>query len=170
MSTRNARSPMRRLGMLVAALTFGAAGAVSAQPAGPHHGPHGGQGDLIAQALHAAKSQLNLNTSQQAEWDKVVADTKAARQDARANGQAVRDALKTELAKGEPDFANVAATADGVEAKNHQLRINIRNEWLGFYSRLTAEQKGIVKQIVVQRISRMEQMRQTFLQRHGAGS
>ncbi len=168
MSTRNARSPMRRLGLLVAVLAFGAAGAVSAQPVGPHHGPHG-RGDLVTQALHAAKTQLNLNTAQQAEWDKVVADTRAARQNARTNGQAVRAAMQAELAKAEPDFAAVAAVADGVEAKNHQVRVDIRNEWLGFYSRLTAEQKAIVKQIVTQRIARMEQMRERFLQRHPSG-
>ena len=168
MSTRKSHSPMRRLGMLAAAFAFGIAGVASAQPAGHHHGP-GGPGAMIEGALFAAKAQLNLNTSQQQAWDRAVADTKAARDTGRTNFQSLRTALQTELAKPEPDLAALAAAADAVEQKNHQLRTSVRNEWLAIYNTFSPEQKAVVKQTITQRLGRMQDMRQRFQQRQGGG-
>ena len=168
MMGRNPRSTTRRIGMLLAALAFATAGAVSAQPAGHFgHGPGGG-GLSIERAIGAAKSQLNLNTSQQQMWDANVALSKSTFAQARANREALRTAVQTELAKDPPDLRTLAGQMDALQAQNHDARTKVRNAWLQLYETFTPEQKAVVKQILTQRLSRMEQMRQHFLQRHPA--
>ena len=63
-------------------------------PAVPH-GHHGmaGPDEMIGHLIASAKSQLNLNTSQQGMFDTAVADSKAAFQSGRALHQKVRDTL-----------------------------------------------------------------------------
>src|SRR5437879_8842712 len=54
--------------------------------------------------LGNVKSNLKLNTSQQLQWDAVVAQTKAAHDAGRANFEQLKTALQAELAKAEPDL------------------------------------------------------------------
>jgi hypothetical protein len=123
---------------------------------------------MIESALFAAKSQLNLNTSQQQAWDQAVADTKAARQQGRTNAQALQQQLQSQLAgTGALDLGALAATGDQVQQQNQALRVKVRNEWIALYNTFSDEQKAVVKQIVAQRISRMQQMRERFQQRQG---
>src|SRR5262245_19082397 len=64
------------LAAVAAVSLVGFAGSALAQPAHPHGGP--GKGGDFVQIIAGLKSQLNLNTSQQAMWDAAVTQTKAA--------------------------------------------------------------------------------------------
>ena len=154
---------------LAAAAVFaviGLAGIAWAQPA--HFGPSGGAGDFVS-AIAALKSQLNLNTSQQALWDNAVAAGKSARETVRANMQGVRGTLNAELAKPEPDLAAVAAAADSAQAQNTALRHQVRDAWLNLYGTFSPDQKAVVKAALEQRLVRIDQWRAKRLQRHGQG-
>jgi hypothetical protein len=94
---------------------------------------HGGAGTPLAM-LGKVKSQLNLNTSQQQQWDAVMAQSKAARATARANFAPVKSALQAELAKPEPDFAAVAPLSDSVRQQNETVHKQTRDAWLALYA------------------------------------
>ena len=140
-----------------------ASDAALAQPAHPHHGPRGDFATVIA----ALKGQLNLNTSQQAMWDNVAAQSKAARQTTRANFGKIKTALDTELATAEPDLAAVAAVSDEVRASNAQLHQQVRGSWLALYATFTPDQKAVVRDALKQRVARMEAFRQKMKERQG---
>jgi periplasmic protein CpxP/Spy len=151
----------------VAAATIVAfSGAALAQPAHWHGGPGQGAADFV-HVFAALKSQLNLNTSQQAMWDAAVAQTKSARDTGRANFDKVRTALSAELAKPEPDLAAVAAVADDAQAANAALRKQIRSQWLALYATFTPDQKAVVKDALSKRVARMEKFREKMMQRQG---
>jgi Spy/CpxP family protein refolding chaperone len=154
-----------RVAALSAAALFAVAGVAVAQP---HHGPRGamGGGDVVM-AIAGLKSQLNLNTSQQAMWDNAVAAGKAARDAARSNRQKVHDTLTAELAKPEPDLAAVAAAADAARDAGAAAHRQVRDAWLNLYATFTPDQKTIVKNAIQDRLTRMEQFRQKMQQRRG---
>ena len=165
----NARALMRskssngktRLAALAAAALLALTGAAAvAQPAGgPWHGHgHGHGGVEIENVLAALKGQLTLNTSQQMMWDNAVAQTKAAHDAGRAGMQKVRDAMTAELAKAEPDLAAIAAVGDSVRASNQTLRQGVRDQWLKIYATFTPEQKAVVRDALLKRMARMQQM------------
>jgi Spy/CpxP family protein refolding chaperone len=145
-----------RLAIVAAAAIIGT-GSALAQPM--HH--RGGGGD-VAMAIAALKGQLNLNTSQQQQWDSAVAATKAAHAQMRTNAQQIQSALTTELAKAEPDLAAVSAVGDSVRAQNQALQKQVRDNWLAIYATFSPDQKAVVKNSISQRIARMQQMRQQF--------
>ena len=134
------------------------------------HGAHGGGIEqMIPRALERAKPSLNLDPSQLAMWDSVVAQGEAARQAGWANLQTARDALTTELAKAEPDLAAVAAAADGVEQQNRALRRQVRDQWLALYATFTPEQKAVVRGVLQRKVARAEAFRQKIRERLNAG-
>ena len=160
------RSITTRLAVLAAAALI-TTGSALAQPMHHHHGGPGG-GD-VAMAIAALKGQLNLNTSQQQQWDNAVAATKAAHAQMRANFQQLQGAMTTELAKAEPDLAAVAAIGDNVRAQNQALHKQVRDNWLAIYATFSPDQKAVVRDSLNQRISRMQQMRQKFQAAHPQG-
>jgi Spy/CpxP family protein refolding chaperone len=118
--------------------------------------PH--EGNPLAM-LGKIKSQLNLNTSQQQQWDAVIAQSKAAHEAARANFAQVRSALQTELAKSEPDFAAVAVLADSVRQQNSVLQGQTRDAWLALYANFTPEQKTMARDAIKSSIESMQARR-----------
>jgi periplasmic protein CpxP/Spy len=150
---------------LAAATVVAFSGAALAQPGHHHGGP--GQGPDFVHVFMALKSQLNLNTSQQAMWDAAVAQSKSARDAGRANFDKVRTAMTAELAKPEPDLAAVAAVADDAQAANTALRKQIRGQWLALYATFTPDQKAVVKDALNKRVARMEKFREKMMQRQG---
>lgn len=156
----------RRLAVAAAAITLTLTGAALAQH-GPGHGGMMMEGgpDMVARIIAHAKSQLNLNTSQQAQFDAVVAQSKTAFQTGRTNMQRVKDALNAELAKSEPDLAAVAAVADDVHAQNQALHRQIRDQWLSLYSTFSPDQKAVVKQMIQNRLTKMQQFREKMHER-----
>ena len=161
--------PGSRVAAIAAAALIGISGIAAAQPQPRHHGPHGhhGGGDFIS-AIAGLKSELNLNTSQQAMWDAAAAQSKSARDTGRANFDKVRTAMSAELAKPEPDLAAVAAVADDAQAANTALRKQIRSQWLALYATFTPEQKAVVKEALGKRAARMEKFREKMMERRGS--
>ena len=165
----------RWTGVMAAALLALGSHAALAQPGGHggHHG-HARGGFEIEHVLAQLKSQLNLNTQQQGLWDAAVAHGKAARQNARAAMDSVHGALTAELAKPEPNFAAVAATADAAQANAQAARKQVRDEWLSLYATFSPAQKAVVRDAVKSRVDRMdafrEKMKERFQQRQGGTS
>ena len=166
----NSRIP-RWTGIMAAALLALGTNVAMAQPGGPGHPGHGRGGFEIEHVLAQLKSQLNLNTQQQATWDAAVAHGKTARQNARAAMESVHAALTAELAKAEPNFAAVAATADAAHASAQATRKQVRDEWLSLYATFSPAQKAVVRDAVKARVDRMEafreKMKERFQQRQG---
>lgn len=174
------KSRIPRLSGLMAAALFALGTQVAfAQPGGGPGGPGGpghpgpGRGFEIEHVLASLKTQLNLNTQQQATWDAVVAHGKTARQNARAAMDQVHNVLTAELAKPEPNFAAVAAAADAAHNTTQAERKAVRDEWLALYATFTPAQKAIVRDAVKQRVERMDafrdRMKERFQQRQGNG-
>ena len=124
--------------------------------------PHGGNPLAM---LGKIKPQLNLNTSQQQQWDAVLGQSRATHETIRANFDQVKSALRAELAKPEPDFAAVAAIADNVRQQNATLHRQTRDAWLALYANLTSEQKAVARDAIKAGIERMEARRPMH---HGA--
>jgi Spy/CpxP family protein refolding chaperone len=143
--------------MFFTALLASTVGAVAfpapAQPA------HGGSPLEMLEMLGRLKPQLNLNTSQQQQWDNVVAQSNTTRDAARANFEEVKAALQAELAKSEPDFAAVAAIADNAQQKNAALHKQTRDAWLALYATFGPEQKAVARDAVNSGIARMQAQR-----------
>jgi Spy/CpxP family protein refolding chaperone len=155
MTQGNSR-PSRIAAVAAAALAFALGGAALAQPGPGHHGHgFGGGPDMLAGTIARAKAQ----------FDAAADASKAARDTARSNMQRVKDALTAELAKAEPNLAAVAAVGDDVQAQNQALRKQVRGQWLALYATFSPEQKAVVKQMIQNRVSRMEQFRDQMQQR-----
>ena len=105
--------------------------------------------------LAAVKGQLNLNTSQQLQWDNAAAQAKAAHDAARASHDQLKAATQTELAKAEPDLASVAALADGVRQQTESAHRAARDAWLALYATFTPDQKAVVREALKAGIARM---------------
>jgi Spy/CpxP family protein refolding chaperone len=161
----------RRIAVTAAAALAFALGGVALAQSGPGHHGFGGGPEMIERIIAHAKGQLNLNTSQQAQFDAAVTQSKTAFQSGRNNMQRVKDALAAELAKPEPDLAAVAAVADDVRAQNQALHLQVRAQWLALYNTFSPDQKAVVKQMIQNRLAKMEQfrerMRERMLQRQG---
>jgi Spy/CpxP family protein refolding chaperone len=154
----------------IAAVAVAAAlgtGAALAQPMGGPHGPGGpGGADLmIGHLIAEARAELKLNTMQQEMFDKAVADSKLAREKARARHAQVRGTLQAELAKPEPNLGAVAAAADAAMDEGRMARKAIRDEWLALYERLGPEQKALVRDRLQKRMSEGESFRQRMRER-----
>jgi len=140
-------------------------GAIAQTPHG-HHGAGGHFGDPLA-AIAGVKAQLNLNTSQQQQWDALVTQGQSARESARANFAQVRTAMQTELAKSEPDLASVAAVSDSVEQQNGALRKQVRSGWLSLYATFTPQQKTVVRDAINAKFDKMAAFRARMQAAHG---
>jgi hypothetical protein len=117
--------------------------------------------------LGKAKSDLKLNTSQQLQWDAVVAQTKAAHDAGRTDFEQLKTALQAELAKPEPDFAALATLADGIRDRHAAVHKQTRNAWLALYAPFTPDQKAIARDTIKAGIDRMRERRAMH---HGAPS
>lgn len=162
-TTNRANRGVRAAAAVLLVLGLGAAGGAFAFGGhGGHGGPYGagaGGDGFAPQALETLRGKLNLNTSQQALFDQAAAAGRTAREAAWTSGQKVRDAMRAELAKAEPDLAAVATVADGVQAQNQATRRTVRDQWLKLYATFSAEQKAVVREFLASRIDRFESRR-----------
>lgn len=156
----------RRLAVAAVATFLGAG--IAAVAAQPMHRPGYASGDVAAAIAHA-KSQLTLDTSQQAMWDSAVAASKSARTTILANRDNVRAVLAAELAKPEPDLAAVAAAADNAQTQAIALRHQARAAWLDLYGTFTPEQKIVVRTQIQNRLARTDRWHAKMLERRGTG-
>ena len=144
-----------------AALALIFTGAALGQPVDGHRAPMSGAGEqMIGHLIAKAKAKLNLNTSQQVLFDAAVAQGKAAREAGRALHQKVKDAMRAELAKAEPNLAAAAAIADDAGQQGRALRQQVRGEWLKLYATFSPDQKAVVRDLLQKRMDRMEAFRE----------
>ncbi len=154
-------STMKKLLLaFAAAATAAVAFPALAQAPGPRHG-HGDPIGMIA----AVKAQLNLNTSQQQQWDAVVAQAQTARQTARAGFDQLKVATQAELAKAEPDLASLAAQADAIRDQGAATRKAVRDAWLGLYATFSPDQKAVVRDAIVAKLASIQQFRAQMKER-----
>lgn len=157
-------STMKKLLLALAAATGIATVAFQALAQAP--GPRHGHGDPIAM-IAAVKAQLNLNTSQQQQWDAVVAQTQAARQSARAGFDQLKAATQAELAKAEPDLASLAAQTDAIRDQGATARKSVRDAWLALYATFNSDQKTVVRDAIVAKLASIQEMRAQMKARLG---
>jgi periplasmic protein CpxP/Spy len=153
----------RTLIALVAAVALGGVAAFSWASGASRHG-HGADPLAVIAGLQA---QLNLNTSQQVQFDNALAQSKAAR-DAMKNGFAqLQAATQSELAKSAPDLGSLAALSDQVQQQNSGLRKQARTAWLALYDTLSADQKLTVRDAINARIAKVQAFRAQMRAAHG---
>jgi periplasmic protein CpxP/Spy len=138
--------------------------ALTAWAQAPGHGMH----DPLA-VLQRIQAKLNLNTSQQQQWDAAVAQSKAAHQAIKANFQQLKTATQAELAKADPDLAALATLSDQLQQQNIAQRQQARAGWLALYATFSADQKTTVKNAISARIARMEAFRERMHDRFSSG-
>ena len=113
------------------------------------------------------RAQLNLNTSQQMQFDSALTQSKAAR-DAMKNGfTQLKAATQSELAKSAPDLGSLAALSDQVQQQNSGLRKQARAAWLALYDTLSTDQKLTVRDAINARIAKVEAFRAEMRAAHG---
>jgi hypothetical protein len=152
----------RRAGIAAAAtILFSGIGAAAYAHGPGMHGHRGG----IESAIARVKDKLSLDTSQQLLWDNAIAATRSAREAGHAERQKVRDALKAELAKAEPDLVALSGIADTAQANGQALRQQVRAEWLKLYATFTPAQKLVVRDQLAKRMERFERMRERMEER-----
>jgi protein CpxP len=115
--------------------------------------------------LEAVKGKLNLTSAQQVQWDAAATQSKIAFAAIRQNRQQLRQAMKAELAKPDPDLAAVAALSDRLQPVNIAARQQARNEWLKLYATFSPDQKAVVKDAIQTRTQRMKMFRQHMRER-----
>ena len=74
---------------------------------------------------------------------------------------------KAELAKPEPNFERLLNMREEFSELSANERKVAISEWVRFTQMLTAEQKALVKGQLLDRVSRAENLREKFRQRHG---
>jgi phosphoenolpyruvate-protein kinase (PTS system EI component) len=153
----------RKLYALIFAAGF-AGIALTAWAQAPGHGMH----DPLA-VLQRIQAKLNLNTSQQQQWDAAVVQSKAAHQAIHANFQQLKTATQAELAKADPDLAALASLSDQLQQQNIAQRKQARAAWLALYGTFSAEQKTTVKDAINARMARMDAFRQRMHDRLPGG-
>ena len=142
----------RNLVAMLAALALTAAGQVLAAPPGHH------DIDPIA-AIAGLRDQLNLNTSQQMQFDNALAQSKAAHQAMRDGFVQLQAAAQTELAKSSPDLRALAALSDQVRDQASGPRRDARAAWLALYDTLSPDQKLTVRDAINARIAQVKAFR-----------
>ena len=74
---------------------------------------------------------------------------------------------KAELARPEPNFERLLNMREEFSELSANERKVAISEWVRFTQMLTAEQKALVKGQLLDRVSRAENLREKFRQRHG---
>jgi Spy/CpxP family protein refolding chaperone len=163
----------RRVAVMVSALAFTlGSSAVLAQPgpgAGFGHGAgRGPGGDNLGQIFAQFKTQLALTPDQEAKWSAAVAVGKESRQRTRVLMQQTHDQVKAALSKDSPDLQAISTMMDAARQQAFELRKPARAAWLDLYASLSPQQKAIVRDALLARMQRHEQMLERFQQRLGA--
>ena len=158
------KSPLKSVARVVAFLApliVGASLAQAAPPGMPELGlPFGNH-------FAAMKAKLNLNATQDAQYTVAMQSSIKANEAARKARVAAAAAAKAELAKPDPDFARLLNLRDETQAVTASERKAAISEWVKFTQVLTTEQKAMIKGQLLDRVSRADEMREKFRQRHG---
>jgi hypothetical protein len=155
---------------LIASLAIGSAMAFAQTPSGGMDGARvgemrghkamegrgAGHGEAhIAKRMEALKTKLNLNASQEAQFNVARDATKAAMEAGRAARANAHTQAQAELAKADPDLGALLLQRESIKEANAPQRKAAMNEWAKFLGLLTTEQKAIVKSQLIDRMQRM---------------
>jgi hypothetical protein len=127
---------------------------------------HGHDTDPLA-VIAGLQAQLNLNTSQQLQFNNALAQSKTAHDAIKSGFAQLKAATQTELAKSAPDLASLAALSDQVQQQNSGVRQQARAAWLALYDSLSADQKLVVRDAISARIAQVEAFRAQMRASHG---
>lgn len=127
---------------------------------------HGHDADPLA-VIASLRAQLNLNTSQQMQFDTALTQSKAARDAMKNSFAQLKAATQSELAKSAPDLGSLAALSDQVQQQNSGLRKQARAAWLALYDTLSPDQKLTVRDAISARIAKVEGFRAQMRAAHG---
>ena len=158
------KSPLKPVAQIVAFLAPFIVGATLAQAAPP------GMPELglpFGNHFAAMKAKLNLNATQDAQYTVAMQSTIKANEATRKARTAAAATAKAELAKSDPDFARLLNLRDETQGATAVERKVAIAEWVKFTQILTTEQKGMIKSQLLDRVSRADDMREKFRQRHG---
>lgn len=134
----------------------GIAGAQVGEMRGGHKAMMHGHGEgNIAKRMEMLKSKLNLNASQEAQFNVARDATKKAMEAGRAARMNARTQAQAELNKADPDLANLLLQRESLKEANAAERKAALNEWAKFLGLLTTEQKTVVKGQLLNRMQRM---------------
>ena len=160
-SHKSTLKPVARIVALLAPFIVGAGLAHAAAPGMPDLGlPFGNH-------FAAMKAKLNLNATQDAQYVVAMQSTIKANESARKARVTAAATAKAELAKLDPDFARLLNLRDETQAATASERQAAIAEWVKFTQLLTTEQKGMIRSQLLDRVSRADEMREKFRQRHG---
>ena len=115
----------------------------------------------------AMKARLNMTPAQDAQYTVALKATVKANDAARKARTAAAEAAKAELAKAEPNFERLLNMREEFAELSANERKAAVSEWVRFTQMLNAEQKALVKSQLLDRVSRAENLREKFRQRHG---
>ena len=153
--------PVARIVAFLAPFLVGAALAQGTPPGMPELGlPFGNH-------FAAMKAKLNLNATQDAQYIVAMQSTIKANESMRKARTAATAAAKAELAKADPDFLMLLSLRDDTQVATSAERKAAIAEWVKFTQILSGEQKAMIKGQLLDRVSRADDMRETFRQRHG---
>jgi Spy/CpxP family protein refolding chaperone len=158
---------MKRLVTMSAIVALLSASAFAASPesegsAAKPHGHHWKQ--HAAERWAKVRADLKLNPAQDFAWQQIADKRAALHKEHRADRTELREAMKQELAKPEPDFGRIAQQKQQLEEKSLQARNELRDLQLKLYASFNPEQKAVIRDVLKVQLERMEQWRQ---KRHG---
>ncbi|MBZ0091024.1 MAG: periplasmic heavy metal sensor [Sulfuricellaceae bacterium] len=104
-----------------------------------------GEGFLPMRELH---QKLHLSAEQDKTWQALEKQSMAQRKSAFAQHKEMRAQFLQELDKKDPDLAALSARMDQASDERIKAMRQLRGEWLKLYASLSAEQKGIVRDVL----------------------
>lgn len=160
-SRKSTLKPVGRIVAFLAPFVLGVSLVNAAPPGMPELGlPFGNH-------FAAMKAKLNLNATQDAQYTVAMQSSIKVNESMRKARVAASMTAKVELAKADPDFARLLNLRDETQAATAAERKAAIAEWVKFTQILTTEQKGMIKSQLLDRVSRADDMREKFRQRHG---
>ena len=142
--------------VILSALGLGMTSIESAVAAMPRH--H--DGELFS--MEKIHNKLHLTPEQEKTWQSLEQQRKEMFKASWEQRKALRARIKSELDRGEPDLAALAAETDRSMDEQIHKRRQLRDQWLKLYAQLSPEQKAIVKDAIKARMDKSERMREKF--------
>jgi Spy/CpxP family protein refolding chaperone len=144
---------LKRILMILASVTMFTAGTAFADMQYHGHGFHGpGPFELFSPKV---VEQLHLNSIQSQALDKIQADRKAMFDRMRDQHQAMMQSMQTALKSDNPDMRALVKQMDATMGQMHENMRKLQDQELNLYDTLTTEQKKMVRDALLKRMSSM---------------
>lgn len=117
---------------------------------GRGHRHHEMMKDFIMYKIDRLAEDLNLNSTQQAQWDTFKKDLETSIEQNKGKRKEIHDIVKTELSKDNPDFTKVTPLVHGQIDSTAQFAHDIVNRTNELLSDLSPEQKKILTERIME--------------------